>query len=105
MDTTNISRYLCVGKAEQHWYRDTKQHIKDVLPDEDVSKKYEHRSRTQQRSPSKREYDSIEQWMQKEAPLLGLQPREMGSMIWGGVRIEATGQHNTLRYDTVIRNH
>lgn len=39
------------------------------------------------RSPTKKEYDSIEMWYRRASETTGLQPRELSAMVWAGVRI------------------
>lgn len=54
------------------------------------------------RGASDREYAAIETYLQKEAPQMGLQPRQLCSMIWGGVRTCETGRGNTTRYQEML---
>ena len=53
---------------------------------------------------SDRFYSKIEKYMQDRAPKLGLEPRQMCSMIWGGIRTEQTGVHNTTRWVEVLKS-
>jgi len=55
-------------------------------------------------TPSKKEYDEIEKYLQCQAPLMNLEPRQMCSMIWSGIRTEQTGKSNTTRWDMIIRS-
>lgn len=43
------------------------------------------------RSPSKKEYDAIEQWYKNASKTTELQPRELSAMVWAGVRIIQAG--------------
>ncbi|PCJ57332.1 MAG: hypothetical protein COA65_09745 [Rhodospirillaceae bacterium] len=53
---------------------------------------------------SNRFYTKIEKYIQARAPKLGLEPRQMCSMIWGGIRTEKTGIHNTTRWVDVLKS-
>lgn len=46
-------------------------------------------------SPTDPQYDVMEKYIQQEAPLMGLEPRQMCSMIWSGIRGEWTGKSET----------
>ncbi len=54
-------------------------------------------------SPSNREYDTIEKYIQTEARKMGLEPRQFCSMIWAGVRIDVSGD-KTTRYSDILLN-
>jgi len=54
------------------------------------------------RGASDSEYTAIEKWIQTQAGECGLQPRQMCSMIWGGVRTHQTGIRNTTRYQEFL---
>lgn len=62
----------------------------------------EFRGRMKDRSPTKKTYDNIESYIRSKAPVIGLEPRQMCSMIWSGVRTEATGKNNTTRYSELL---
>lgn len=47
------------------------------------------------RSPTKREYDTIEEWYKRASKTTGLQPRELSAMVWAGVRIVQAGNKQT----------
>jgi hypothetical protein len=47
---------------------------------------------------TKWQYDVIEEYVRQEARLRGLEPREISSMIWSGIRGGVT------RYDQILRN-
>lgn len=40
-------------------------------------------------------YKKIEQWVREYATTVGMEPRQISSMIWAGIRIETTGDTNT----------
>jgi hypothetical protein len=61
-------------------------------------------SRQLQRSPSNRVYSAIQDYMTDNALKMRLQPRELQSMIWAGIRTERTGRANTTRYRDVVAN-
>lgn len=64
-----------------------------------ADRKYVFRNQAEKsRSPEKRLYDSIEYYIRRMARIVGLEPREFCSMIWGGVRVEETGAGNKTRY-------
>jgi len=54
-------------------------------------------------TPSKTQYDTIENWIIETAPELGLKPRELCSMIWSGIRTTQTSKDNPTRYCDLLR--
>jgi len=49
-----------------------------------------------------RQYSIIEKWIQENARIMGLQPRQFCAMIWSGVRQVHTGRGNTTRYQELL---
>lgn len=47
------------------------------------------------RSPTKKEYDKIEEWYKNASKTTGLQPRELSAMVWAGIRIIQAGNKQT----------
>jgi hypothetical protein len=54
-------------------------------------------------SPTKKQYDFIENWVREEAKNMGIQPRQLSSMIWAGARISQSGDRET-HYKTILSN-
>lgn len=53
--------------------------------------------------PTDRQYTMIEDYIKKLAKKMKLQPRQLSSMIWAGVRITTNGDTET-RYDRILKN-
>ena len=66
----------------------------------DITRIY--KGRDVSRGPTTKEYDAVESYIQEQAYLMGIQPRELCSTIWGGIRTEQTGRANTTKYEDVI---
>lgn len=54
-------------------------------------------------SPTKSEYDEIEKWIKRKAKQKKLEPRQLCSMIWSGIRREKTGRDNPTRYCDILK--
>ena len=54
-------------------------------------------------TPTKKDYDNIEDWIIKKAYSMDMQPRELCSTIWGGIRKMHTGKNNPTRYCDILR--
>lgn len=54
-----------------------------------------HKGQMREGGASKRQYDMIESWVREEATKIGLEPRQLSSMIWAGVRIDTTNDRTT----------
>jgi hypothetical protein len=65
-----------------------------------VDKQYPYKNRMASRSPSMKTYDAIEWYLQTIAGLFDFEPREICSMIWGGIRSETNSR--TTRYDSQV---
>lgn len=50
-----------------------------------------------------RQYDKIEGWIRHEAWCMGIEPRQLSSMIWAGVRISTNGKDDTHYKDILER--
>lgn len=61
------------------------------------------RGATHTRSPSKREYETVERYVRRYAKRNGFQAREASSMIWSGIRMINTGKDNTTRFDHALQ--
>lgn len=66
----------------------------------DITRIY--KGRDVSRAPTTKEYNVVEDWIQEQAFAVGVQPRQMCSAIWGGIRTEQTGRQNTTEYQNVI---
>lgn len=55
-------------------------------------------------TPSRKEYDFIESWFRTEAAKWNLEPRQMCSMVWSGIRNEQGYFRETTRYCDVIKS-
>jgi hypothetical protein len=65
-----------------------------------VDKLYRYKNTMASRSPSMKTYDAIEWYLQTIAGLFDFEPREICSMIWGGIRSETNNR--TTRYDSQV---
>lgn len=54
--------------------------------------------------PTKKQYDSVESWVQEQAFKMNIQPRQLSAMIWAGIRIEQSGDKET-HYIRRLKNH
>lgn len=54
-------------------------------------------------APTKREYDTIEQFCVKDAARLGIEPRQYQSIIWAGIRRDLGIQRNITWSDLLIK--
>lgn len=54
-------------------------------------------------TPSKKQYDAIENWIKEKAKDLKVAPRELCSMIWSGIRTAKTSKNNTTRYCEILK--
>ncbi len=70
-----------------------------------TDRKYKWKGDVKSRSPEERLYDAIEIYIQHAARLIGLEPREFCSMLWGGIRTEETGANNKTRYGPFLRKY
>lgn len=68
-----------------------------------VSKSRKHDGQIKNGSPSDKDYDLIEKYIQHEAKRMSLEPRQLCSMIWAGVRIDVSGD-KTTRYSDILLN-
>lgn len=57
------------------------------------------RQRNYYRTPSKKEYDWIENYLKAEAKKRRIEPRQLCSMVWAGVRIATSGRRETNYHD------
>lgn len=69
-----------------------------------VNRKRTFRGRIIDASASKKQYDAIEKWIVKRAFKLGMQPRELCSMIWAGVRRYKGYFYEPTRYCEFIKS-
>jgi hypothetical protein len=53
---------------------------------------------------TEKQYRMIEEWVRNRAMELGLEPRQLSSIIWSGVRTKATGKQNTTKYHDILRH-
>lgn len=50
------------------------------------------------------QYTKIEKYVREEAAAIGIEARELGAMIWSGVRIDQSGDRET-HYERILRSH
>jgi hypothetical protein len=68
-----------------------------------ISKSEKYLGRKRNGSATEGMYNQIENYIQTEAPKMGLEPREMCAMIWAGARIYTNGDTQT-RYTEILRD-
>lgn len=74
--------------------------IPTVLAGEDLSR-YRYTGTYRNGSPSDGQYTLIENYIRGEAKAMGIEARQLCAMIWGGVRMEATGDQ-TSHYKEIL---
>lgn len=62
-----------------------------------------HSGRMRSGGATNKQYTTIESYVRQEAVAMGLEPRQMSSMIWAGVRIDTNGDRET-HYKNILRH-
>lgn len=62
-----------------------------------------HKGHLRSGGPTDRQYTLIEAYVREQAAVMGIQPRQLSSMIWAGARIAINGDRETT-YSNILKN-